>query len=106
MGLIFKLVFYTIVFAFVVYVFKMIARLAHNVRATVTDVNKLKEAMQAAGRAAGQAVGGQGRPTVSAEMVRCKACGSFVAAKEAVVVSARQRTETYCSRECMQQHAA
>lgn len=100
MGLIFKLVFYTIVFAFVVYVFKMIARLAHNVRATVTDVNKLKEAM----RAAGQAVG-QGRQTVSAEMVRCKECGSFVAAKEAVVVSVSQRKETFCSRECMQRHA-
>ena len=101
MGFIFKLVFYTLVFAFVVYVFKMIARLAFNVRATLTDVNKLKEAM----RAAGQAVG-QGRPTVSAEMVRCKECGSFVAAKEAVVVSVSQRKETFCSRECMQKHAA
>ncbi len=102
MGFLFKLIFYTLVFAFVVYVFKMIARLAFKVRATVTDVNKLKEAM----RAAGQAVGGQGRPTVSAEMVRCKECGSFVAAKEAVVVSVSQRKETFCSRECMQKHAA
>ena len=97
MGLLFKLILYTLVFAFVVYVFKMIARLASRVRATVTDVNKLRETMQS--------VASGGRPTVSAEMVRCQACGSFVAAKEAVVVAVRQKKDTFCSHECMRRHA-
>ena len=96
MGFLFKLIVYTLVFSFIVYVFKMIARLTHNVRATVKDMGKLRENMQAAA---------QGRPTVSAEMVRCRACGSFVATKEAVTVSARQGKDTFCSHECMRQHA-
>ena len=96
MGFLFKLILFTLLFAFVVYVFKMIARLAYNVRATITDVNKLKEVMQSAAK---------GRPQVSAEMVRCRACGSFVATKEAVVVSSRQRKEIFCSHECVQRQA-
>jgi hypothetical protein len=101
LGFLLKLIVFTLAFAFVVYVFKMIARLAHNVRATITDVNKLKEAM----RTAGQTVGRQTRPAVSAEMVRCLQCGSFVSAKESVTVSVRQRKQIFCSRECMQRHA-
>jgi hypothetical protein len=69
----------------------MIARLSHRVRATVTDVNKLRALFE-------------GRPPANAEMVRCQSCGAFVSAKEAVTVSARQQRQVYCSRECMQAH--
>ena len=94
MPFLFKLIFYTLVFAFVVYVFKMIARLTFNVRATVKDMRKLRETMQAV------ASGGK-RPTVSAEMVRCQTCGAFVASKEALVVAEKQKKQYFCSRECL-----
>lgn len=86
-----KLVFFTLVFCFIVYVLKMIARLSHKLRATVTDVKKLRALFE-------------GRPQASAEMVRCQSCGAFVAAKEAITVSSRQQRQNYCSRECMQAH--
>jgi hypothetical protein len=96
LGLLFKLILYTLLFAFVVYVFKMIARLSHRVRATITDVNKLREVMQSVAGGVG------GRPqAVSAEMVKCETCGAFVAAKEALAVSQKQRKQFFCSRECM-----
>jgi hypothetical protein len=93
LGFLFKLILFTLLFAFVVYVFKMIARLAYKVRATITDVNKLRETMQSVAAGA--------RQTVSAEMVRCAKCGAFVAAKEAVVVTDKQRKQYFCSRECV-----
>lgn len=91
MTFLFKLVLFTLLFCFVVYVLKMIARLSHKVRATVTDVTKLRALFE-------------GRPQASAEMLRCQSCGAFVSAKEAVTVSLRQQRQSYCSRECMQAH--
>ena len=91
MTFLFKLVLFTLLFCLVVYVLKMIARLSHKLRATVTDVNKLRQLFE-------------GRPQVSAEMVRCQTCGAFIAAKEAVTVSSRQGRQSFCSRECMQMH--
>ncbi len=88
MNLIFRLVIFALLFAFIVYVLKMIARLSHRVRATVTDVNKLRELFE-------------GRPQASAEMVRCQNCGAFIAAKEAVTVSGKKTKVVYCSRECL-----
>lgn len=87
----FKLVFYTLIFCFVVYVLKMLARLSYKLRATITDMTKLRALFE-------------GRPQASAEMVRCQSCGAFVSAKEAVTVSSRQSRQTFCSRECMQAH--
>lgn len=88
MTFIFKLVIFTLLFAFVVYVLKMIARLSQRVRATVTDVNKLRELFE-------------GRPQASADMVRCQNCGAFIAAKEAIKVSGKKTKVVYCSRECL-----
>jgi hypothetical protein len=87
----FKLVLYTLLFCFVVYVLKMIARMSHKLRATMTDVTKLRRLFE-------------GGPQVSAEMVRCQSCGAFIAAKEAVTVSAGQNRQSFCSRECLQAH--
>ena len=86
-----KLVLFALIFAFVVYVLKMIARLSHRVRATVTDVTKLRELFES-------------RPQASAEMVRCQSCGAFIAAKEAITVSGKKSKQVFCSRECL--HAA
>lgn len=88
MTFIFKLIIFTLLFAFVVYVLKMIARLSQRVRATVTDVNKLRELFE-------------GRPQASADMVRCQNCGAFIAAKEAITVSGKKTKVVYCSRECL-----
>lgn len=91
MILIFRLIVFVLIFSFIVYVLKMIARLSARVRATVTDVNKLRELFE-------------GRPQASAEMVRCQTCGAFIASKEAITVSGKQSRQTFCSRECL--HAA
>ncbi len=88
MNLIFRLVIFALLFAFVVYVLMMLARLSQRVRATVTDVNKLRELFE-------------GRPQASAEMLRCKNCGAFIAAKEAITVSGKKTKVVYCSRECL-----
>ena len=87
----FRLVIFTLLFCFVVYVLKMIARLSHKLRATITDMTKLRELFE-------------GRPQASAEMVRCQSCGAFISAKEAVTISARGSRQAFCSRECMQAH--
>jgi len=84
----FRLILFVLIFSFIVYVLKMIARLGHNLRATIKDVSKMREALA-------------GRPQVSAEMVRCKACGSFVAANEALTLSAGSAKQNYCSRKCL-----
>ena len=88
MTFIFKLIIFTLLFAFVVYVLKMIARLSQRVRATVTDVNKLRELFEC-------------RPQASADMVRCQNCGAFISAKEASTVSGKKTKVVYCSRECL-----
>jgi hypothetical protein len=87
----FRLVLFALLFCFVVYVLKMIARLSYKLRATITDVNKLRALFE-------------GRPSVSAEMVRCQSCGAFTSAKEAVTISSAQSRQTFCSRDCMQAH--
>jgi len=93
LGFILRAVAILIIFAFVVYVFKAIARLSHHVRATVRDVNKLRD--QAAGRA-----------PVNAEMVRCANCGAFVSSRDALTISARNASQAFCSKECLQARVA
>ena len=88
---IFRIVAILIVFCFVVYVLKAIARLSHHLRGTLKEVRQMREQLNV-----------QGVP--SAEMVRCVACGSFVAARDAVTLSARGRAQTFCSKECIQAH--
>lgn len=90
----FKAVLILFIFSFVVYVFKSLARLSLNVRNTVKEINKMRE--QAGTR----------KPKInSTEMLRCVACGAFVAAADAVQLSSGGRAQVFCSHECLQLHA-
>ena len=91
MGFIFRFVLVLLVFAFVVYVLKAIARLSHHLRGTIRDVKEIREKVS---------------PTVSANMVRCLSCGAFVSARDAVTISSRNRSQSFCSSECARAHVA
>ena len=91
MGFIFRFVLILLVFAFVVYVLKAIARLSHHLRGTIRDVKEIREKMS---------------PNVSANMVRCQSCGAFVSARDAVTVSSRNSSQTFCSSECARAHVS
>jgi hypothetical protein len=91
LGFIFRFVLVLLVFAFVVYVLKAIARLSHHLRGTIRDVREIREKMS---------------PAASANMVRCLSCGAFVSARDAVTVSSRNRSQTFCSSECARAHVA
>lgn len=91
MGFIFKCVLVLLVFAFIVYVLKAITRLSFHLRGTVKDVRKLREQVT-------------GRATSSADMMRCAACGAFVARSEAVMLAEGGHRQSFCSRACMQTH--
>jgi hypothetical protein len=91
LGFIFKFVLILLVFAFVVYVLKAIARLSHHLRGTIRDVKEIREKVS---------------PAVSANMVRCISCGAFVSARDAVTISSRNRSQTFCSNECARAHVA
>lgn len=80
------------IFAFVVYVLKMIARLRFTVRNTAKEVSKMREQVEMR----------QGKST---EMLRCAACGAFIAAQDAVKIVAGGRAQTFCSHECLHAHA-
>lgn len=92
MGFILKCVLILLVFSFIVYVLKAITRLSAHLRTTVKDVKHLRT----------HAGGGA---KVSADMVRCTACGAFVAARDAITLSARSRAQVFCSHECVAAHA-
>lgn len=79
------------VFAFIVYVFKAIARLSHHLRGTIKDVKEIREKAP-------------GRP--AADMVRCLSCGAFVSSRDAVMISSRNRSQAFCSGECARAHIA
>jgi hypothetical protein len=87
-----KAVLILFIFAFVVYVLKRLARLSFNARNTAKELSKMRE--QVATR--------QGKNT---EMLRCAACGAFVAAQDAVKVSSGGRAQTFCSHECLHTRA-
>jgi hypothetical protein len=91
LGFIFRFVLILLVFAFVVYVLKAIARLSHRLRGTIKDVKEIREKMS---------------PNVSANMVRCLSCGAFVSARDAVTVSFRNSSQNFCSGECAREHVA
>ncbi|HZF37748.1 MAG TPA: hypothetical protein VE715_02900 [Blastocatellia bacterium] len=93
MGFIFKFVLILLVFAFVVYVLKAIARLSHHLRGTIRDVKEIREKVSA-------------RAAVSADMVRCFSCGAFVSARDAVTLSSRNSSQIFCSSECARAHIA
>lgn len=92
MSFILRCVLILLIFAFIVYVMKAIARLSHHLRGTIKDVKEIRE------RA--------GRPAASAEMVRCASCGAFVSSRDAVTISSRGRSQIFCSRDCAQAHIA
>jgi hypothetical protein len=91
LGFIFRFVLILLVFAFVVYVLKAIARLSHHLRGTIRDVKEIREKVS---------------PAVSANMVRCLSCGAFVSARDAVTLSSRNSSQTFCSSECARAHIA
>ena len=81
-----------LIFAFVVYVLKMISRLSLHVRKTAKELGKMRD----------QATTRQPKST---EMIRCAACGAFVAPRDAVQVTSSGRGQMFCSYECLQTHA-
>ena len=91
MNFIFKCVLILLVFAFIVYVLKAIARLSHHLRGTISDVKEIREKVS-------------GRPAASADMVRCLSCGAFVSSRDAVTISSRNRSLVFCSGECARAH--
>ena len=80
------------VFAFVVYVLKMISRLSLHVRKTAKELTKMRD----------QATPRQPKST---EMIRCAACGAFVVPRDAVQVTSGGRGQMFCSYECLQTRA-
>ncbi|MBL8167229.1 MAG: hypothetical protein JNJ50_03700 [Acidobacteria bacterium] len=92
MSFLLRAVFLLLIFGFVVYVLKAIARLSFHLRGTVKDVKNLREQLS-------------GRPAASAEMVRCASCGAFVAPREAVTISGRGAKQIFCSHDCLRAHA-
>lgn len=88
----FRIVAILFVFAFVVYVLKMIARLRFTVRNTAKEVSKMRQQVEMR----------QGKST---EMLRCAACGAFVAAQDAVTIVAGGRDQIFCSYECLHTRA-
>ncbi len=92
MSFILRCVLILLIFAFIVYVIKAIARLSHHLRGTIKDVKEIRER--------------GGRPAASAEMIRCASCGAFVSSRDAVTISARGRSQIFCSRDCAQAHIA
>lgn len=92
MGFILRAILVLLAFAFVVYVLKAIIRLSSNLRTTVKEVKTMRDQLG-------------GKPAVSAEMVKCLACGAFVAPRDALTVSSRNRAQVFCSHECLAAHA-
>jgi hypothetical protein len=95
---IFRAVLILLIFSFIVYVLKAIARLSFNVRKTVRDVRAMRDGINTASGARSK------KKAISTEMVRCAACGAFVAADEAVTLSSRHRAAMFCSRDCIEAH--
>ena len=93
MSFIFKCVFILLVFAFIVYVLKAIARLSHHLRGTIKDVKDIREKAS-------------GRNVASADMVRCLSCGAFISSRDAVMISSRNSSRAFCSDECARAHIA
>jgi hypothetical protein len=77
-----------LLFSFVVYVLKALARLGHHLRGTAREVKNIRERLTHA-------------DTVSAEMVRCQSCGAFVATSDAVKLRLSNQSFAYCSESCL-----
>lgn len=93
MTIIFRLVLVLLIFSFIVYALKMIARLSHNLRGTIDDVRNLREQVS-------------GKKVPAADLVRCGTCGAFVSTRDAVTISSRNRQQVFCSHECIRAQAA
>lgn len=89
MSFIIKLVIVLLIFSFIVYVFKAIARFSFHLRRVKSEIKQVRDQVS-------------GRQEVSAEMVRCARCGTFVATRDAVQLRIRDRSATFCSEICMQ----
>lgn len=81
------------IFAFVVYVLKSLARLSFNIRNTAKEMNKMRESATTR------------QSAKSTTMMRCVACGAFVAERDAVQLSSAGSAQVFCSHECLQLHA-
>ena len=90
MTFIIRFVIILFVFAFVVYVMKSITRLRFNLRRTAKEVNRLRDQPRSGG---------------SMQMVRCAACGAFVAPEDAVKIVSSGQAQLFCSHDCLKTHA-
>lgn len=88
MSFVIRLVLALLVFSFVVYVLKALARLAHHLRGTAREVKNIRVRLQHA-------------DNVSAEMVRCQSCGAFVATADALNLRLGGSSFAYCSESCL-----
>jgi hypothetical protein len=93
LGFIFRCVLILLIFSFIVYVLKAIARLSHHLRGTIRDVKEIREKVG-------------GRSAANAEMIRCQSCGAFVSSRDAVTISSRGSSRVFCSNECARAHIA
>ncbi|NDD63413.1 MAG: hypothetical protein EBZ36_05480 [Acidobacteria bacterium] len=85
-------------FVFVVYVLKAIARLRFFIAGTMGDVRRLRDQVADHRGSASSA------SALGADMVRCQACGAFVAVREAVTIRSRNARQSFCSDECLRRH--
>ena len=88
MTFVFRLVLALLVFSFVVYVFKALTRLSHHIRGTAREVRGMRDRLNQSDK-------------VSAEMVRCQACGAFVATSDAVQLRLGKKSLVFCSELCL-----
>lgn len=93
MTFILRCVLIIMIFAFIVYVMKAIARLSHRLRLTMKDLKDVRDDMG-------------GRKAANAEMVRCATCGAFVSSRDAVTMSSRKSSMIFCSGECARSYIA
>jgi hypothetical protein len=92
MSFILRLVVALIIFSFVVYVFKAIARLSFHLKGTMKDLRGIRDRMDDRAWQSGE---------VSAEMVRCLHCSAFVSSRDAITLRAGGRLSFFCSEQCL-----
>ena len=93
MSFLVKLALLLVIFSFIVYVLKAISRFSYHLRRVKSDLKQVREQMS-------------GKESVSAEMVRCVTCGTFVSSRDAIQLRIRDRSQVYCSEICLEKNRA
>lgn len=91
MSFILRAVVILLIFSFIIFVFKAIARLTFNLRGAKRDIGQLRERLRREGQ-------------ISDEMVRCNSCGAYVAVSDAVELRLGRKVQSYCSEGCLNKH--